>query len=828
SVGYKWKPAGRTFTLVGNMCPLTRLTATNKVPLRVSIPLEVVAPKHVVTIVYTKRPKVPKSVQNSKPNVVKSMTANRMEPDTSRGSDTLVASSFSSLIDCSLEPALHEMTPATPSSGFIPSPPPSVPFVPPSRHEWDLVCQPVFDEFFSPLTSVASLVLVEEASAPVKSTENISEESSSLDVIPITMHSNTPISKHLSKWTKDHPLQNIIGDPSRSVSTRPPLHEQAPFCYYDAFLTSVEPKMYKEALTQSSRIEAMQEELNEFKRLKVWELVPRPDKVTARLVAREYCQEEGIDFKETFSPMARLEAVRIFLVFAAHMNMIVYQMDVKTTFLNGILREEVYVIQPDGFVDPYNPNHVYRLKKALYGLKQAPRAWFDQSLQKYIMESYDPMDTPVVEKSKLDEDPQGKAIDPTHYRSMVGTLMHLTSSRLNLVYPICMCAWYQARPTKKHLHAVKRIFRYLRGTVNRVLRYSKDSTIALTTFADVDHAGCQDARRSTSKRETLPNSKPRCVLLQDLLRFATRLVAFCFKTSCVLLQDKLRFASRQVAFCLKTRCVLPQDTLRFVSRLSCVLSTFEDLLCVLDTSSRSGNDAHNDGADIRPIYDEEPMAKLQTTAEINVFAIGQQHTEQPEFNNKGETSVVQKKIMTPRSCLRWKPTGKIFKTIGLRWVPTGKIFASSTTKVDSEPLNGSNADITNQYDCEQTLDVSAGTLNLSVELRLHDHSNEQSSLKLVPDVVPPLDKTATSRQVLEFLFHHHITMLRMPTRIELTLEQSQQGVRNDVLVSNEGVEELKRNVWIKGENKAAIHYTLGRNQDINNGLVNELTTQSER
>ncbi|GJX09990.1 hypothetical protein Tco_0199849 [Tanacetum coccineum] len=126
-----------------------------------------------------------------------------------------------------------------------------------------------------------------------------------------------------------------------------------------------------------------------------------------------------------------------------------------------------------------------------------------------------------------------------------------------------------------------------------------------------------------------------------------------------------------------------------------------------------------------------------------------------------KTSVVHEKIMTPRSCLRWKPTGKIFNIVGLRWVPTGKIFASSTTKVDSEPTNGSNEDITNQYECEQTLDVSAGTLNLSAamtsdhnssELGIHDHSNEPSSSKLVPKVVPLADKTATSRQELELLF----------------------------------------------------------------------------
>ncbi|GKB05243.1 retrovirus-related pol polyprotein from transposon TNT 1-94 [Tanacetum coccineum] len=199
----------------------------------------------------------------------------------------------------------------TPSSVTSFNPPPLAPFVPPSRHEWDLVFQPVFDEFFSPPASVASPVPVEEAPAPI--------EISSSDVIPTTVHSDAPISKHLSKWTKDHPLQNIIGDPSRPVSTRLQLHEQALFCYYDAFLTSVEPKTYKDALTQSCWIEAMQEELHEFERGFL--------KNKARLVARGYRQEEGIDFEESFAPVARLEAVWIFLAFATHMNMIVYQID---------------------------------------------------------------------------------------------------------------------------------------------------------------------------------------------------------------------------------------------------------------------------------------------------------------------------------------------------------------------------------------------------------------------------------------------------------------------------------------------------------------------
>nr|GEZ50979.1 ribonuclease H-like domain-containing protein [Tanacetum cinerariifolium] len=184
-------------------------------------------------------------------------------------------------------------------------------------------------------------------------------------------------------------------------------------------------------------------------------------------------------------------------------------MDVKTAFWNGNLWEEVYVSQLDRFVDPDNPNHVYKLKKALYGLKQAPRTWYDMLSsflisQDFYKGSVDPTlficknGNDLLLKSKLDEDKEGKVVDPSHYHGMIGTLLYLTASRLDLQFAICMCARYQARPTEKHLHSVKRIFRYLRGTVNQGLWYLKDSSIALIAFADVDHAGCQDTRRSTS------------------------------------------------------------------------------------------------------------------------------------------------------------------------------------------------------------------------------------------------------------------------------------------------------------------------------------------
>nr|GEX45317.1 retrovirus-related Pol polyprotein from transposon TNT 1-94 [Tanacetum cinerariifolium] len=156
-------------------------------------------------------------------------------------------------------------------------------------------------------------------------------------------------------YTPDHPLEQVIRNPSQSVRTRRQLESHGDMCMFALTVSRTEPKTIKEAMADSAWIESMQEELHQFDRF-----------------------DEGVDFEESFAPVARLEAVRLFIAYAARKSFTVYQMDVKTAFLYGPLKEEVYVNQPDGFVDPYHPDNVYRLKKALYGLKQAPRAWYDE------------------------------------------------------------------------------------------------------------------------------------------------------------------------------------------------------------------------------------------------------------------------------------------------------------------------------------------------------------------------------------------------------------------------------------------------------------------
>nr|GFA43085.1 retrovirus-related Pol polyprotein from transposon TNT 1-94 [Tanacetum cinerariifolium] len=190
-------------------------------------------------------------------------------------------------------------------------------------------------------------------------------------------------------------------------------------------LLKVKPKNFESAIPEDCWFQAMQDEIYEFDRLQVWELVQQPDcimiitlkwiykvkldeygdvlKNKARLVAKGYQQEEGIDIEESFAPLACIDAIRIFIANAISKNMTIYQIDVKTAFLNGELKEEVYVSQPEGFVDPDHPTHVYRLKKALYGLKQAPWAWYD-TLSRFL----------------LDHNFSKGAVDPTLFTRKIG------------------------------------------------------------------------------------------------------------------------------------------------------------------------------------------------------------------------------------------------------------------------------------------------------------------------------------------------------------------------------------------------------------------------
>ncbi|KAK6124609.1 hypothetical protein DH2020_041650 [Rehmannia glutinosa] len=356
----------------------------------------------------------------------------------------------------------------------------------------------------------------------------------------------------------------------------------------------------------------MQEELNQFERNKVWELVQRPThknvigtkwvfrnkmneegsvvRNKARLVAKGYFQEEGIDFDETSAPVARLEAIRMFLAYAAHKNFIVYQMDVKSAFLNGLLEEEVYVEQPPGFEQKTLGYKVYKLKKTLYGLKQAPRAWYDtlsqfltdngftkgkvdktlfriqdgesillvkiyvddiifgstnkemcdkfsnlmqgkfemsmmgeltfflglqlkqlkdgtfisqtkytrDLMKKFGMEEKSSVKIPMNTSVKMDMDADGKAVDQTRYRALIGSLLYLTASRPDITFAEGVCARFQSTPKESHMTAAKRILRYLKGCQEVGLCYPKEGGFKLIGYSDSDYAGCRVDRKSTS------------------------------------------------------------------------------------------------------------------------------------------------------------------------------------------------------------------------------------------------------------------------------------------------------------------------------------------
>jgi len=403
-----------------------------------------------------------------------------------------------------------------------------------------------------------------------------------------------------------HPQEQIIGETADGIRTR------RSFQTNDlAMISQIEPKSIKEAIIDESWIEAMKEELNQFEKNQVWTLVPDPQtqsiigtrwvfrnkldeegKVTrnkARLVAQGYNQQEGIDYDETYAPVARLEAIRILLAYASHKCIKLFQMDVKSAFLYGFLNEEVFVRQPPGFENIEKPNHVFKLTKALYGLKQAPRAWYERLsifllknsfsrgkidttlfrktdkndllivqvyvddiifgatnetmcddfsklmesefemsmmgelkfflglqikqhkdgificqekyikdlLKKYKMNEAKIMTTPMHPSSNLDKDENGKDFPEKEYRGMIGSLLYLTASRLDIVFGVGLCARFQTAPKDSHYIAVKRIFRYLVGTPSVGLWYKKGTHFDLLAYCDVDYAEDKIERKST-------------------------------------------------------------------------------------------------------------------------------------------------------------------------------------------------------------------------------------------------------------------------------------------------------------------------------------------
>nr|GFB20503.1 retrovirus-related Pol polyprotein from transposon TNT 1-94 [Tanacetum cinerariifolium] len=366
----------------------------------------------------------------------------------------------------------------------------------PTNKELEILFQPMFDEYMEPHRAERPGSPAQAIQAPVTSagtplSTSIDQDApfphispSSLDLQSHSLPPGIVVEPH---FMEDHNVAPVDNNPFVNVF---PLEPHSKASSSGDISSTESPYNFKSVIIEDCWFQAMQDEIYIFDRLQVWELVPQPDcviiialkwiykvkldeygdglKNKARLVAKGYRQEEGIDFEESFSPVARIEAIRIFIANAASRNMTVYQMDVKTAFLNDELKEKVYVSHPEGFVDPDHPTHVYRLKKALYGLKQAPRAWYDtlsrflldnnfskEILKKFGMDLCDSVDTPMVDRLKLNEDLSGIPVDQTRVRSMVGSLMYLIASRPDLV---CMCARYQAKPTKKHLEALKWVF----------------------------------------------------------------------------------------------------------------------------------------------------------------------------------------------------------------------------------------------------------------------------------------------------------------------------------------------------------------------------------
>ncbi|KAK0597388.1 hypothetical protein LWI29_024823 [Acer saccharum] len=382
-------------------------------------------------------------------------------------------------------------------------------------------------------------------------------------------------SKEPAPWVRKlHDKEDIIGEVNEGVRTR---RQLANLISYTCYTSQIEPKKVEEALNDEFWVLAMQEELSQFERNEVWTLVPRPKTTNvigtkwifrnksdedgnivrnkARLVAQGYSQIEGIDFEETFAPVARLESIRLLLSISCVHKFKLHQMDVKSAFLNGFLQEEVFVEQPKGFVDAHHPNHVYRLKKALYGLKQAPRAWYERLTQFLVDNNYTrgSVDKTLFIKRDNDElfiaqiyvdDIVFGSTNNTKVQqfvdvmslefemSLVGELSYFLGLQIRQMHDgifITQAKYAKnlvkkfglekakhcdtpmsttlklskdASGTKRILRSptslVKRIIRYVNGTSNYGIWYSFDTNASLVGFSDADWAGNCDDRKSTS------------------------------------------------------------------------------------------------------------------------------------------------------------------------------------------------------------------------------------------------------------------------------------------------------------------------------------------
>ncbi|GJY58825.1 retrovirus-related pol polyprotein from transposon TNT 1-94 [Tanacetum coccineum] len=515
-VGLKWKPTGRTFTIVGNPCPLTRISSSNVVPPKKTT-FDSVETQKPELKVYSRKPKNVKNLGSSKKaKILESKNANHSEPNHTWGSNaTDSPSSFSLVMTGTVRfrndniarimgYGDYQLRNVTISRVY---------YVEGSGHNLFSVgqfCDADLEVAFRKNTCfIRNLEACTLGKSKKSSHQPKAEDTNQEKLYLLHMDLCGPMrvtGKGFEESPKtpifhDDPLNESPHEESTSHGSSSNVRQtHTPFEH-------LEPKNFKQAMTELYGIDAIKKKFMTFK---------------DRILGME---PSAIDFEESFAPVARIEAIRIFVANSAHKIMTIYQMDVKTALLNGELKEKVYVSQPEGFVDQDNPSHVYKLKKALYDLKQAPHTWYDMLssflisqqfskgavgltlftrqagndlLLKYGLLSTDSVDTPMVEKNKLKEDLQGTPVDATHYRSMIGSLMYLTSNRPDLIYAVCLCARYQEKPTEKHLQAVKMIFQYLKGTINTGLWYSKDTDMSLTAYVDADHAGCQDTRRSSS------------------------------------------------------------------------------------------------------------------------------------------------------------------------------------------------------------------------------------------------------------------------------------------------------------------------------------------